>query len=72
MHVSLEQAIEIHARALVRRHREKAPCNARKYAAARHECGDNEGHDVWQGVASVATRILAESGSAEVYEDSRG
>jgi hypothetical protein len=73
MKVSLEQAIEIHARALVRKHRDKAPCNARSYAAAREDCGDHEGYGVWLGVAAEAERILKENGAeARLSDESAG
>ncbi len=59
MHISLEQAIEIHARALVRKLCERAPLNARRYAAAKQECGDASGHEVWLAVALAAERMIA-------------
>jgi hypothetical protein len=54
MNVSLDQAIEIHAKALKHRFGNRAPLLARekaKHCAAR---GDDEGYVVWQRVAAVA------------------
>lgn len=58
MDITLEQAIEIHARALVAQFRVRAPVAARRYAAARHAVGDIEGYDVWHGVAVFAEQML--------------
>ncbi len=54
MNVSLDQAIEIHARALKYRFSNRAALVAEEKA---HHCaarGDDEGHVVWQRVATVA------------------
>jgi hypothetical protein len=66
MEISLDEAIEIHAKALVRRHEEKAPHHARRHALNKQGCGDMEGHAVWLGVAAAAERILAAHDPAEV------
>ena len=58
MNVSLNQAIEIHAKALAHRFGDRAPLLAQEEA---HDCsasGDNEGHAVWLRVAAVAEMIL--------------
>ncbi len=68
MNISLEQAIEIHARALVSKFREGAPVAARRYAAARRACGDLGGLDVWIAVAMAAERMLLEI-AAEIASD---
>jgi hypothetical protein len=59
MNVSLEQAIEIHARALSRRLKSDAPANARERAAQLKEKGDHEGHLVWLNVAETSERLLS-------------
>ena len=54
MNVSLDQAIEIHAKALKYRYGNRAPLLAEERA---HHCamqGDDEGHAVWRKVAAVA------------------
>lgn len=71
MKISLEEAIEIHARALVRRHRDEAPANARDYASQRKRHGDSEGYDIWLGVAATAQRLLKEKSSAGSNDDWR-
>ncbi len=58
MNVSLEQAIEIHARALLRRLRRDAPANARARATQLQEMGDHEGCSVWLMVAETSERLL--------------
>jgi hypothetical protein len=58
VNVSLNQAIEIHAKALAHRFGDRAPLLAQEEA---HDCsasGDNEGHAVWLRVAAVAEMIL--------------
>ena len=57
MNVSLDQAIEIHAKALKHRFGHRAAVLAKEKA---HHCaarGDDEGHTVWQRVAAVAERL---------------
>ncbi len=68
MNISLEQAIEIHARALVTRFREGGPVTARRYAAARRDCGDLGGHDVWLAVALAAEQMLVPAVAEVVAE----
>jgi len=60
MEISLDQAVEIHARALTRRLQGDAPFNARERAADLERVGDNEGHGVWIRVAETAERLLGE------------
>ena len=58
--VSLNQAIEIHARVLAHRFGDRAPLLAQEKA---HHCsasGDDEGHAVWLRVAAVAEMLLKE------------
>jgi hypothetical protein len=66
MNVSLEQAIEIHARALSRRFKNDAPANARQRAAQLKEKGDYEGHLVWLDVAETSQRLLS-AGEEPLY-----
>ena len=57
MNVSLDQAIEIHARALKHRFGRQATLLAQEKA---HHCaarGDAEGRAVWQRVAAVAEML---------------
>lgn len=57
MNVSLDQAIEIHAKALKHRFGKRAALLAREKA---HHCarrGDEEGRIVWQRVAALAVRL---------------
>ncbi len=68
MNISLEQAIEIHARALVTRFREWGPVTARRYAAARRDCGDLGGYDVWLAVALAAEQMLVPAVAEAVAE----
>jgi hypothetical protein len=58
MNVSLNQAIEIHAKALAHRFGDRAPLLAQERA---HDCsasGDSDGHAVWVRVAAVAEMLL--------------
>jgi len=64
MEVSLDQAVEIHARALTRRLHGEAPVNARERAVDFQRAGDNEGHGVWMRVADTAERLLGEKSRA--------
>jgi hypothetical protein len=59
MNVSLEQAIQIHAKALVSRHKHAAPAKAREHAGLLKANGDHEGHDVWLRVADAAEELAA-------------
>jgi hypothetical protein len=59
MNVSLDQAIEIHAKALKYRFGNRAAALAEEKA---HHCaarGDDEGRAVWQRVAAVAETLPA-------------
>jgi hypothetical protein len=59
MNVSLDQAIEIHAKALKHRFGKRAPLLAEEKA---HNCaaqGDDEGYAVWRQVAAVAETLPA-------------
>jgi hypothetical protein len=61
MNVSLEQAIEIYAEVLKRRHTHQAPRIAREHAMTLKYWKDHEGHDVWLRVAETAERLLEET-----------
>jgi hypothetical protein len=70
MEISLDEAVEIHARALTRRLRGEAPVSARQRAADLEKVGDNEGHSVWLRVAESAERLLDEiAPAAEASSD---
>jgi hypothetical protein len=58
LHVSLDQAIDIHARALTYRYGRSAPHRARMRGRDCSAKGDREGHAVWEKVASIAERLL--------------
>jgi len=60
MNISLDQAIEIYARVLMRRLNNKAPFCARRQAVALRQLGDDKGHAVWLSVAKTAERLLME------------
>jgi hypothetical protein len=57
MEVSLEQAIEIHAKVLNRIHGKKASSDARKKANQLAEAGDQDGYRVWMKVGEAAERL---------------
>ena len=57
MNISLEEAIEIHAKALRVSHGRKAEHYARERAAACKLHGDHEGDDVWNKVAEIVVKI---------------
>jgi hypothetical protein len=61
MNISLEQAIEIHARVLTYRHDREAPTQARRRASDLKAAGDHEGWAVWLLVAQAAHRLLADA-----------
>ena len=61
MNISLDQAIEIHARLLKHRLNHLAPTYARKRAATFEQTGDREGQTVWLLVAETAERLLIET-----------
>ena len=64
MEVTLEQAIEMHAKALKWRSGRDAPLKARTIAQELAEAGDNEGHKVWLKVGDIAEALLKEDGSS--------
>ncbi|WP_442755911.1 hypothetical protein ACNHKD_04465 [Methylocystis sp. JAN1] len=70
MQISLEEAIEIHAKALRKRHRDQAPVIARRHAEMLKYAKDFEGCEVWLRVAGVASG-LADEDLAEQFEESR-
>ena len=59
LNVSLDQAICIHAKALMYRHGRAAPHQARLRGRDCSAKGDAEGHVVWEKVAAIAERLLA-------------
>jgi len=62
MEVTLEQAIEIHAKALKWRSGRGAPLKARKIAQELAQAGDHEGHQVWLKVGDIAEALLKNDG----------
>jgi hypothetical protein len=58
MSISLEQAIEIHAHVLARKHDKDGPPRARERAYALKMVGDHEGYNIWLTVAQIAEQIL--------------
>ncbi len=65
MEVSLEQAIEIHAKVLKAKHLHEAPRAAREHAARLKRVNDHEGHSVWIRVGDVAALLLADESKGE-------
>ena len=63
MNVSLDQAIEIHARALKHRFGNRAALVAEEKADHCAARGDDDGGAVWQRVAAVAAMLREESTS---------
>ena len=57
MEVSLEQAIEIHAKVLNRIHGKRASSDARRRARQLAEAGDQDGYRVWMKVGEVAEML---------------
>jgi hypothetical protein len=57
MNVSLDQAIEIHARALKHRFGKRASLLAKERAQHCAVRGDDEGHAVWLQVAAIACKL---------------
>jgi hypothetical protein len=57
MNVSLNQAIEIHARALKYRFGKRAGLLAKERAQHCAARGDDEGHAVWLQVAAIACKL---------------
>ena len=71
MNVSLDQAIEIHAKALKHRFGSRAALLAKEKA---HHCaarGDDEGRSVWQRVAAVAGMLPEATGQRPSVEETR-
>ena len=58
LNVSLDQAIDIHAKALTYRFGRTAPYQARMRALYCSANGDREGYVVWEKVASIAEQLL--------------
>ena len=58
LHISLDQAIDIHAKALTYRYGRTAPYHARMRGRDCSVNGDREGHVVWEKVASIAEQLL--------------
>jgi hypothetical protein len=58
LNVSLDQAIDIHAKALTYRYGRAAPDRARVRGRDCSAKGDREGHCVWEKVAAIAERLL--------------
>ena len=62
MNVSLDQAIEMHAKALTHRNGYRASGLAREKAHRCASAGDHEGHVVWSRVAATADALLTVDG----------
>jgi hypothetical protein len=60
MNISLEEAIEIHAKVLKSQHKHRAPQRAREHAQRLKMINDHDGHEVWSRVAAAAERMLSE------------
>ena len=60
MYISLDQAIEIHAKVLLYRRGKLAERHASDAAKSCERTGDKDGHDIWLKVAREATRIREE------------
>jgi hypothetical protein len=60
MNVSLDQAIEIHAKALKHRFGKRAALLAQERALHCATHGDDEGYEVWRRVAAVAGTLPCE------------
>jgi hypothetical protein len=69
MQVSLDEAIEIHARVLKKRHRHRAAHEAREHAERLRRVNDHHGHHVWNRVADAAERMLAEEAADPECQD---
>ena len=65
MNVSLDQAIQIHARALKGRAGKKSPLLARMRAEALKDQGDMEGFRVWTQVGEEAALLVAAQAASE-------
>ncbi|WP_294540871.1 hypothetical protein [uncultured Rhodoblastus sp.] len=64
MEVSLEQAIEIHARVLKKRAGAHAARKARERAEQLARAGDHEGHLVWIRVFETVETLIRQEGQA--------
>jgi hypothetical protein len=64
MEVSLDQAIEIYAKAMKRWSGRHAPRKAREKAEQLAREGDHEGHLVWIRVSEVAEALILEAEKA--------
>jgi hypothetical protein len=62
MNVSLDQAIEIHAKVLRHRFSDQAPLLAQAKANSCSASGHHEGKTVWLQVAAVAETLLQGNG----------
>jgi hypothetical protein len=71
MNVSLDQAIEIHARALKHRFGNRAALLANEKARHCAARGDDEGRAVWQRVAAVAGTLPDASGQRPSVDGTR-
>ncbi len=60
MEVSLEEAIEIHARVLRSWHNGAASEIARDHAVLLSRNGDQDGHDVWLRVAEITEQLRSD------------
>jgi hypothetical protein len=67
MEISLEEAVEIHARVLTHRLDGEAPAKARERAFDLQQVGDAEGRDVWMRVAAEAERLLEAAQQTRYY-----
>lgn len=64
MQVSLDQAIEIHAKVLKYREGRRAPGKARERAEQLALAGDREGHVVWMRVSETIETLIRQEGQA--------
>jgi hypothetical protein len=62
MEVSLDQAIEIHARVLKKRSGPHASRKAREKAEQLAQAGDHEGHLVWIRVGETVETLIRQEG----------
>ncbi len=65
MNVTLEEAIEIHARVLKTRAGRRAPELARRRALELKSAGDCSGFEVWMRVEAFVRRLLASDARAQ-------
>jgi hypothetical protein len=69
MEISLDEAVEIHARVLTHRLDREAPAKARERALDLQHVGDDEGHGVWLQVAETAERLLGDAAAGRAEDD---